>query len=149
TIYSIFTLIRESGLQFYSSVSLALRVIVTLDGTLSIIDPEFNIFDEAKDFSNDYMKSVLKKPFTEPMATKEKIEEELAFLIPNLRKIPRRIDQLIRKVEDGKVILHHDIFSDKTNCKFIIQLFSKFVLLLVGITFGIISTALLAISQFI
>ena len=88
TIYSIFTLIRESGLQFYSSVSLALRVIVTLDGTLSIIDPEFNIFDEAKDFSNDYMKSVLKKPFTEPMATKEKIEEELAFLIPNLRKIP-------------------------------------------------------------
>lgn len=149
TIYSIFTLIRESGLQFYSSVSLALRVIVTLDGTLSIIDPEFNIFEEAKEFSNQYMKSVLKKPFTEPMATKEKLEEELAILIPNLRKIPRRFDQLIRKVEDGKVILHHDIFSDKTNSKFVLQLFSKFVLLLVGITFGIISTALLAISQFI
>lgn len=149
TIYSIFTVIRESGLQFYSSVSLALRVIVTLDGTLNIIDPDFNIFEEAKEFMNSYIKSSLKKPFNEPVQTMEKMQEELALLIPNLRKIPRRLDQLIRKVEDGKVILHHDIFSDKTNAKFITQLFSKFVILMVGITFGFISTALLAISQFI
>lgn len=149
TIYSIFTVIRESGLQFYSSVSLALRVIITLDGTINMIDPTFNIFEEAKKFTNDYMKSSLRKPITEPIETMEKMQEELAILIPNLRKIPRRIDQLIRKVEDGKVILHHDIFSDKTNSKFVTQLFSKFVLLMVGITFGIISTALLAISQFI
>lgn len=149
TIYSIFTVIRESGLHFYPSVSLALRVIVTLDGTLNIIDPDFNIFDEAKKFTNKYMKTSLRKPLTEPLETMDKIQEELAILIPNLRKIPRRIDQLIRKVEDGKVILHHDIFSDKSNSKFVTQLFSKFVLLMVGITFGIISTALLAISQFI
>lgn len=149
TIYSIFTVIRESGLQFYSSVSLALRVIVTLDGTLNMIYPNFNIFEEAKTFTNKYMKANLRKPITEPLETMDKIQEELAILIPNLRKIPRRIDQLIRKVEDGKVILHHDIFSDKANSRFINQLFSKFVLLMVGITFGIISTALLAISQFI
>ncbi|MED3661424.1 AarF/UbiB family protein [Ureibacillus sp. FSL K6-8385] len=149
TIYSIFTVIRESGLQFYSSVSLALRVIITLDGTINMLDPKFNIFDEAKEFMNNYMKASIRKPFKEPMETMEKIQEELALLVPNLRKIPRRVDQLIRKIEDGKVILHHDIFSDKTNAKFVTQLFSKFVLLMVGITFGFISTALLAISQFI
>ena len=77
------------------------------------------------------------------------IEEELALILPNLRKLPRRVDQLFKKVESGKIILHHDIFSDKTNAMFVTQLFSKFVLLLVGITFGIISVALLAISQFI
>ena len=46
------------------------------------------------------------------------------------------------------MILHHDIFSDKKNASFVTQLFSRFVLLMVGITFGIISVALLAISQF-
>lgn len=148
-VYSIFTVIRELGLQFYSSVSVALRVIVTLDGTLTIIDPKINIFDEAKLFSKRYIESSFKRPFKEPRETKEKIQEELALLIPNIRKIPRRIDQLVKKVEDGKVILHHDIFSDRNNAKFVTQLFSKFVLLMVGITFGIISTALLAISQFI
>ena len=55
---------------------------------------------------------------------------------------------MLKKAESGKIILHHDIFSDKTNAMFVTQLFSRFVLLLVGITFGIISVALLAISQF-
>lgn len=146
-VYSIFSVIRDFGLQFYPSVSLALRVIVTLDGTLRIIDRHFNIFEEAKIYSSNFLKETLKKPFKEPHATKERIEEELALMLPNLRKIPRRIDQLFKKVEDGKVILHHDIFSDKNNKNFITQLFSRFILLFVGITFGVISVALLAISQ--
>lgn len=148
-VYSIFSVVRDFGLHFYPSVSVALRAFVTLDGTLSIIDPRFAIFSEIKDFSNDYLKASLAKPFKKPQETKQLIEEELALLIPNLRKIPRRIDQVIKKAESGKIILHHDVFSDKANAMFITQLFSRFVLLFVGITFGIISVALLAISQFI
>ncbi len=147
-IYSIFSIVREFGLHFYPSVSVALRAIVTLDGTLRIIDPMFDIFQEAKLFSNAYVKNSFKQPFKEPKATKERLEEEIALILPNIRKIPRRIDQLVKKVEGGKIILHHDIFSDKANASFVTQLFSQFVLLFVGITFGIISVALLAISQF-
>ena len=147
-IYSIFSIVREFGLRFYPSVSVALRAIVTLDGTLRIIDPMFDIFQEAKLFSNAYVKNSFKQPFKEPKATKERLEEEIALILPNIRKIPRRIDQLVKKVEGGKIILHHDIFSDKANASFVTQLFSQFVLLFVGITFGIISVALLAISQF-
>ena len=147
-IYSIFSIVREFGLRFYPSVSVALRAIVTLDGTLRIIDPMFDIFQEAKLFSNAYVKNSFKQPFKEPKATKERLEEEIALILPNVRKIPRRIDQLMKKVEGGKIILHHDIFSDKANASFVTQLFSQFVLLFVGITFGIISVALLAISQF-
>lgn len=148
-IYSIFSIVREFGLQFYPAVSVALRAIVTIDGTLRMIDPEFDIFQEAKNYSSDYVKSSFKRPFKEPMHAVERVEEELALLLPNLRRIPRRIDQLVKKVESGKIILHHDIFSDKANAKFVTELFSQFVLLFVGITFGIISVSLLAISQFI
>ena len=147
-IYSIFSIVREFGLRFYPSVSVALRAIVTLDGTLRIIDPMFDIFQEAKLFSNAYVKNSLKQPFKEPKVTKERLEEEIALILPNIRKIPRRLDQLVKKVEGGKIILHHDIFSDKANANFVTQLFSQFVLLFVGITFGVISVALLAISQF-
>ncbi len=148
-IHSLFTVVRDFGLAFYPSVGLALRSLVTLDGTLRIIEPQFDIFTEAKDFSSAYMRAAFLKPFKEPMATKERLQEELSMLIPTLRKMPRRVDQLIQRVESGKIILHHDIFSDEHNARFITQLFSRFVLLLVGITFGIISVALLAISQFI
>ncbi|MGM9948571.1 MAG: ABC1 kinase family protein [Lysinibacillus sp.] len=147
-IYSVFSIIRECGLHLYSSVSVALRAIVTLDGSLQNIYPDFHIFHETKVFSNDYVKQTLKRPFKDPVGTKEHIEDELALMLPNIRKIPRRIDQLLKKVESGRVILHHDIFSDKANSSFVTQLFSQFVLLMVGITFGIISVSLLAISQF-
>lgn len=95
------------------------------------------------------MRNTLLKPFKEPRLTKERLQEEIAMLIPTLRKLPRRFDQLVQRVETGKIILHHDIFSDKHNSMFITQLFSRFVLLLVGITFGIISVALLGIGQLI
>ena len=148
-IHSLFTVVRDFGLAFYPSVGLALRSLVTLDGTLRVIDGQFDIFTEAKDFSSTYMRASFLKPFKEPRATKERLQEELSMLIPTLRKMPRRVDQLIQRVEGGKIILHHDVFSDEHNARFVTQLFARFVLLLVGITFGIISVALLAISQFI
>lgn len=147
-IYSIFSIVREFELHFYPSVSVALRAIVTLDGTLSIIDSDFDIFQEARQFSSHYMKWNIKRPLKEPKETLERLEEELALLLPAIGSLPKRFNELVKKVEQGKITLHHDIFSDKNNTIFINNLFSRFVLLFSGITFGFISVALLAIAQF-
>lgn len=148
-ILAMFDIVRDFGLAFYPSVGMALRSLISLDSTLHTIDPKFDMFTEAKVFAKKYKTSILKKPFKEPRETKQKVEEELALLIPELMKLPKRADQLIQRIEGGKMILHHDVFSDKHNANFILQLFSRFVLLFSGITFGIISAALLAIAQFI
>lgn len=148
-IHSLFEIVRDFGLVFYPSVGLVLRSLITLDGTLHIIKPKFDMFSEAKLFLKKYITSVFQKPFKEPLATKELLEEELALLLPTLLKIPSRVDRLVQRIESGKIILHHDVFSDKKNAMFVTQLFSRFVLLFVGITFGIISVSLLAIAQFI
>ncbi|WP_042476237.1 ABC1 kinase family protein [Bacillus ndiopicus] len=147
-IYSIFSIVREFGLHFYPSVSTALRALVTLDGTLHTIDSQFDIFQEARAFSSHFIQASIKRPFKEPLEMKNRLEEELALIVPAIRKIPRRMNQMFKKVESGKIVLHHDVFSDKHNAMFVTQLFSRFVLLFVGITFGLISVALLAISQF-
>ena len=144
-----FKVVRKFGLTFYPSVGMAMRSMVTLDGTLKLIKPDFDIFVEAQEYSTEYLISKIKKPFKEPKEVINRIEEEVALLLPTIRKIPRRIDKLVQRVEGGKITLHHDIFSDKNNSKFITHLFSRFILLMVGITFGIISVALLAIAQFI
>lgn len=148
-VLTLFAIVRSHGMQFYPSVAQALRSMVTLDGTLRLIHPSFDTFGEAKDFSEDYMHATWKKPFEDPKRIVRALEEELSLAIPALRKLPRRADQLMKRIESGKIILHHDIFSDKANNQFITLLFSKFVLLMVGITFGLISVALLAIAQII
>lgn len=148
-IHTLFDIVRDFGLTFYPSVGTALRSLITLDGTLHLIDPHFDMFTEAKVFAKKYKSSVFTKPFKEPLETKAKIEEELTLLVPEMLKIPKRLDKLIQRIESGKIILHHDVFSDKKNASFVLQLFSRFVLLMTGITFGLVSAALLAIAQFI
>ncbi|WKA56851.1 AarF/UbiB family protein [Planococcus shenhongbingii] len=148
-IHSLFDLVRDFGLSFYPSVGTALRSLITLDGTLHTIDPSFDMFTEAKVFAQKYKTAFLKKPFTEPKAVKERLESELSLLIPEMLKLPKRLDRLVERVESGKIILHHDVFSDRKNANFITQLFSRFILLMTGITFGLVSSALLAIAQFI
>src|SRR5690606_17453921 len=138
-IHSMFDIVRDFGLRFHAPVSTALRALIVLDSTLKTIDPHFDMFRESKTFAKKYKASYLFKPFTQPSATKEKIEEELAVWIPELMKLPKRLDRLVQRVESGKVILHHDVFSDKHNSMFVTQLFSRFVLLMSGITFGVIS----------
>ncbi len=144
-----FKVVRKFGLNFYPSVGMAMRSMITLEGTLKMIQVDFDIFSEAQEYSSDYLISKIKKPFKNPKEIVNRVEEELALLLPTIRKIPRRIDKLVQRVEGGKITLHHDIFSDKNNTKFITHLFSRFILLMVGITFGIISVSLLAIAQFI
>ncbi|WP_230321302.1 ABC1 kinase family protein [Planococcus salinarum] len=148
-IHSMFDIVRDFDLKFYSPVSTALRALIVLDATIHTMDPGFDMFKESKSFAKKYKASYLFKPFTEPSATKEKIEEELALWLPELAKVPKRFDRLVQRIESGKVILHHDVFSDKHNSMFVTQLFSRFVLLMTGITFGLVSSALLAIAQFI
>ncbi|MGI2326821.1 ABC1 kinase family protein [Planococcus sp. YIM B11945] len=148
-IHALFDVVRQFGLSFYPAVSTALRSLIILDGTLHLIDPKFDVFAEAKTFAKQYKATAFKKPFKEPHIIKDRIEEELTLAVPELLKIPKRLDQLLHRVESGKVILHHDVFSDKKNASFVLQLFSRFVLLMTGITFGLVSSALLAIAQFI
>ena len=145
----IFEVVRDYGLKFRPSVASALRSLVTLEGTLHVIDPTFDFFEEAKAFSAEYMRASITKPFREPKETKKRIEEEISTLLPQLRKLPRRLDKLVQLVEAGKVVLHHDLFSDPTTASFVRMLFSRVILLAVGITFGIISVSLLAIAQFV
>lgn len=148
-IHSMFDVVRDFGLKFQPPVSTALRALIVLDSTLRLVDPDLDMFKESKTFAKKHKTTYLFKPFTQPSATKEKIEEELAVWLPELMKVPKRLDRLVQRVESGKVILHHDVFSDKHNSMFVTQLFSRFVLLMTGITFGLVSAALLAIAQFI
>lgn len=144
---SIFSIVRDFGLNFYPSISGILRAIVTIDGTLTTIDNDFDIYNEMRSFSRDFMKHQLTKPLREPYETKVALEEEIALLIPQIRHFPRRMDQFFKKIETGAITLHHDIFSSKENARFISQIFSTVVLLFTAITFAIISVALLAIKQ--
>lgn len=146
-VQSLFTIMQKYELHLYPMVGVALRALITLEGTLNLLDTDYDLFSEAKQFTSKNMKEFL--PVSSVKDTKDLIEQEIIMMLPTLRDLPRRIENMAETIEKGKVTVKVDIFSEKASSRFVNQWLSNFMLLLVGITIGIISVSLLAISQFV
>ncbi len=146
-VQSLFTIMQKHELRLYPMVGVALRALITLEGTLNFLDTDFDLFSEAKLFTSDNKSKFL--PVSNIRETKALLEQELIMLLPSLRDLPRRFENMAETIEKGKVTVKLDVFSEKASSTFVNQWLSYFMLLIVGITIGIISVSLLAISQFI
>ncbi|MGX9135322.1 ABC1 kinase family protein [Rummeliibacillus sp. JY-2-4R] len=146
-VQSLFTITQKYELRLYPMVGVALRALITLEGTLNVLDTKFDLFVEAKRFTSKNKIDFL--PVKSLKDAKEMLEQELVMLIPTLQDLPRRLESMADTIGKGKVTVKLDIFSEKASSTFVNKWLSNFMLLLVGITIGIISVSLLAITQFI
>ncbi|MGG0657554.1 ABC1 kinase family protein [Rummeliibacillus pycnus] len=143
----LFSIIQKFELHLYPMVGVALRALITLEGTLNVLDTDYDLFYEAKRFTAKNKKDFL--PVSSIRDVKELLEQELVMLIPTLQDLPRRFESMVEAIEKGKVTVKLDVFSEKASSSFVNSWLSLFMLLFVGITIGVISVSLLAISQFI
>ncbi len=146
-VQSLFSITQKFELRLYPMVGVALRALITLEGTLNVLDTKFDLFIEAKRFTSKNKKDFL--PVKSLKDAKEMFEQELVMLIPTLQDLPRRLESMADTIGKGKVTVKLDVFSEKASSTFVNKWLSNFMLLLVGITIGIISVSLLAITQFI
>ncbi len=142
----LFEIMRVHELKLYPMVSVALRALITMDGTLSSVNPQFDIFNEAKRFSVEHKKELI--PAASVANLKATVAQEVALLLPQLRDLPRRAERVIQHFEKGEMTVKMDVLSDKKTTTFINHWASLFILLVVAVTFGFISVALLAIGQY-
>nr|WP_233600597.1 AarF/UbiB family protein [Kurthia sp. 3B1D] len=146
-IQRLFDIMKSHELKLYPMVSMALRALITMDGTLSSVDPHYDIFNEAKRFSIDNKQELAQTLTVDELKTTA--VQEMILLMPQLRDMPRRVDQIFQNFERGEMTVKADIFADTKNATFISHWLSLLILLTVAITFSFISVALLAIAQFI
>lgn len=143
----LFDIIKSHELKLYPMVSIALRALITMDGTLSSVDPHYDIFNEAKRFAVENKEELAQAVTVDELKTTA--VQEMILLLPQVRDIPRRLDQIVQNFERGEMKVKADLFADKKNADFISHWLSLLILLTVAVTFGIISVALLAIAQII
>lgn len=143
----LFDIIKSHELKLYPMVSIALRALITIDGTLSSVDPHYDIFNEAKRFAVENKEDLAQAVSIEELKTTA--VQEMILLLPQVRDMPRRLDQIVQNFERGEMTVKADLFADEKNAGFISHWLSLLILLTVAVTFGIISVALLAIAQFI
>ena len=69
--------------------------------------------------------------------------DELAALLPVLRRLPRRFDRITAAMEQGRLSLNVRLFADERDRQVVAGLTHQFLLTLLGAASGIVAALLL------
>ena len=90
-----------------AQVAAVFRTFATLEGTLAIIDPGFDLVAGARAAGRSRVTAALT-----PQRLRRSVEEELAAMLPMLRRLPRRVDRIADAVEHGRLDVNVRLLAD-------------------------------------
>lgn len=105
---ALFQLITSYRLAIPPQVAAVFRTFATLEGTLVVLDPGFDLLAEARELGRKRAMEAV-----EPGRARQTAEAELAALLPLVRRLPRRVDRIADAVEHGRVTLNVRLFAER------------------------------------
>ncbi|WP_433293771.1 ABC1 kinase family protein [Actinoplanes sp. CA-030573] len=126
------------GLGVPPSVAAVFRAVATLEGTLALVRPGFDIVGEARAAGMRRLAETIR-----PENVRGVLEEELATLLPVLRALPRRIDRIGEAVEHGRLRLNVRLFADDQDRRLVTGLLHQALLTVIGTAAGVMAALLL------
>jgi ubiquinone biosynthesis protein len=134
----LFRIVTEYGLSVPPEVAAVFRALATLEGTLARLAPGFNLVAEARSFAGRYATMEL-----EPAAARQTVSEELATLLPMLRRFPRRVERIASAAEHGRLSVHVRLLADERDRRHVTAMLHQVLLTILSATAGIMAVLLL------
>ena len=133
-------LIGDFGIRLPKWFGTLSRTMVSLEGTLTLIDPEFSLVDAARRHAE--------QQFGRPSMSglKETVEQELLQQLPRLRRVPERIDELFGKALGGQLTAKVSFLSDERDARLITRLVDRLVLATIAAATGVGSAILVGVE---
>lgn len=120
-----------------AEVAAVFRAFATLEGTLSYLAPGFNVVNESRDFAKEELtRRVL------PESLKDTAVDEVTTMMPVLRRLPRRIDQIGSALESGRFSVNVSLLADRRDRSLVISLVNQILLAFIGGILGIVAAVL-------
>jgi ubiquinone biosynthesis protein len=138
----LFRLASRFELTIPSEIATVLRALATLEGTLSLLTPGIDIAAEARAYAADRVAAQLS-----PTAAPKSAAEEMAALLPVLRRLPRRFDRVTSAMEQGRLSLNVRLFADERDRHMVTGLTHQFLLALLGAASGIAAALLIGVPS--
>jgi ubiquinone biosynthesis protein len=137
----LFRLASRFELAIPAEIATVLRALGTLEGTLALLTPDIDITAEARQYAEHLVKQV--SPRTLPRTA----AEDMAALLPVLRRLPRRFDRVTSALEQGRLSLNVRLFADERDRRVVTSLTYQFLLTLIGATSAIAAALLLGTTS--
>jgi ubiquinone biosynthesis protein len=134
----LFRLASQFELAIPPEIATVLRALATLEGTLSLLTPGIDIAAEARQYAADRVASQLS-----PAAVPKSAAEEVAALLPVLRRLPRRFDRVTSALEQGRLSLNVRLLADERDRRVVTGLTHQFLLAFLAAASGIVAAILL------
>ncbi|WP_043639203.1 ABC1 kinase family protein [Nonomuraea candida] len=134
----LFKIVSVYGLSIPPEVAAVFRALATLEGTLVRLSPGFNLIGEAREFAGRYLAEQVT-----PDTIGESIGQELAALLPMLRRLPRRVERIASAAEHGRFGMNVRLLADDRDRRYITGLLHQVLLTVLGGTAGVMAVILL------
>ena len=134
----LFQLLLEFGMGFPPEIGAVFRAVATLEGTLRILSPDFDMIDEARSYAATLVQETIKLS-----ALRKMVQEEVMTLVPLLHRLPRRIDRISASMERGAFTMNMRLFADERDQRFIATHMGRLSLALMGALIGVMSVFLI------
>ena len=115
-----------------AEVGTVLRALATMEGTLTLVEPGFDLVMEARQYAAAHVTGQLS-----PRAVQKTVADELMALLPMLRRLPRRADRITGAMEQGRFSINVRLFADERDRRVIADLTHRFLLTILGAATGI------------
>ena len=137
----LFRLASRFELAIPAEIATVLRALGTLEGTLALLTPDIDITAEARQYAEHLVKQV--SPRTLPRTA----AEDMAALLPVLRRLPRRFDRVTGALEQGRLSLNVRLFADERDRRVVTGLTNQVLLTVLGAASGIAAALLLGTTS--
>ncbi|WP_091293227.1 ABC1 kinase family protein [Amycolatopsis xylanica] len=134
----LFRVVAEFRLAVPAPVAAVFRALATMEGTLALLSPGFDIVVESRAFATAQIGAGLR-----PDSLRRTVSDELMTLLPVIRRLPRRLDRIGSALEEGRLSLNVRLFSDERDRKVITGLVHEVLLAFVGAATGLMAVLLL------
>jgi ubiquinone biosynthesis protein len=135
-------LLSQFGLAFDPQLAGVFRALVTLEGTLRILDPSFVLLEEAKPLAA----KAGNRAFA-PDALARGAGKDLYTLAPLLQRIPARLDRITAAMERNELGYNIRLLAHDDDRRLLQRLFARAVVAFLSAAIGLISALLLGINN--
>ncbi|MEM8618456.1 MAG: AarF/UbiB family protein [Actinomycetota bacterium] len=133
-------LIGEFGISLPRWFGVLIRTLVTLEGTLVGLQPDFSLVDAARARAEH-------RGFRPTGGSwREAIEHEALAQLPRLRRVPERLDELLGQAVSGGIGVRVSAFSDERDEQIVTRLVDRLVLAIIAASTGVGAVLLLGVD---
>ncbi len=134
----LFRLVADHELVVLGEVAAVFRALATVEGTLLRLVPGFQLVEESRRFARAEMATALS-----PGSVSQTLTDEIAALLPVLRRLPRRVDRITGSLEQGRLAMNVRLFADEQDRRFATDLLHQVLLAFLGAMAGIMAVLLM------